>query len=109
MTYILKILPRAERDAIKIFEYLAKRSPDGALNWWDAFYAASNEVPLNPLRYEVANENQDSEYELRQFLFRTRRGRRYRAIFIVIENEIRILRVRGPGQADLDVDEIPVV
>ncbi len=42
---------------------------------------------------------------IKQVFFRTRRGRSYRAIFLIVGDEVRILRVRGPGQDSIDSDE----
>jgi hypothetical protein len=60
----------------------------------------------NPLAYGLAPENEYVDYELRQFFFKTRRGRTYRGVFTVVADEIRVLRIRGPGQALLRRDEI---
>ena len=61
----------------------------------------------NPKRYGFAPENKPASRELRQSLFKTPRGRRYRAVFVVVENEVRVLRIRGPGQSELEPDEMP--
>jgi len=34
----------------------------------------------------------------RQFFFKTPHGRTYRGVFTVVDDEIRVLRVRGPGR-----------
>lgn len=36
--------------------------------------------------------------EIRQLLFRTRKGRTYRALFDIQGKTVRVLRIRGPGQ-----------
>jgi plasmid stabilization system protein ParE len=91
-----------------IFEYIADRSPEGALRWWNAFQKAARKIIENSERYGYAPENSLSHFDLRQFLFKTRRGRTYRGIFVVVDDQIRILRVRGPGQAPLEEDEMPL-
>lgn len=108
MSVSLRILPRAERDAQHIFEYIAARSPEGALRWWDAFQQAAWRITVNPGRYGYAPENSHSHRDLRQFLFKTRRGRTYRGIFVIVDDQIRVLRIRGPGQAPLEEDEMPL-
>lgn len=104
----LRILPRAERDVQHIFDYIQQRSEAGARHWWDAFQFAAGKLVENPERFGYAPENSLTQLPLRQFLFKTRRGRTYRGIFTVVEDEVRILRVRGPGQAPLENDELPV-
>ena len=106
MTFRLRVLPRAERDAQHIFDWLKARSPDGAIRWWLAFDEAVHKLIDHPNGYGLAPESDSVQYELRQFLFKTRRGRRYRGIFTVIGDEVRVLRVRGPGQPPLEPDEL---
>lgn len=56
--------------------------------------------------YPLAPENEIVTCELRQVIFKTRAGRRYRFVFTVVDDEMRILRVRGPGQPGLTADEM---
>ena len=79
MTLCLNILPGAEQDAQHIFDHISKRSLQGASAWWFAFEDA----------------------------FKTRHGRSYRFVFTRVGDELRILRVRGPGQPPLQADEMP--
>lgn len=106
MTPNVRILPRAGKDAQHIYDYIAARSPDGARRWWDCFQFAAAKLAENPERFGFAPENSLTDLPLRQFLFKTRRGRTYRGVFTVVDDEIRILRVRGPGQAPLERDEL---
>lgn len=106
MTFRLKILPRARLDAQCIFDYLAERSPQGAVDWWNAFEAAADGAARGLVEYSLAPDNTAPPFELRQVIFKTRAGRRYRFVFIVSADELRILRVRGPGQPALKADEI---
>lgn len=108
MSLALRILPRAERDVQAIFEYISPRSEDGAIRWWRAFDEAAHAVPENPERYGFAPENSLSEFDVRQFFFKTPQGRRYRGVFVVVGSQVRVLRVRGPGQAKLTTDEMPI-
>ena len=48
----------------------------------------------------------DVDYELRQLIFGIRRGRSYRLIYTLRDNEVLVLRVRGPGQAPVDGSEL---
>lgn len=36
--------------------------------------------------------------DLRETYFKTRHGRRYRIVFTIIGTEVRVLRIRAPGQ-----------
>ncbi len=106
MTLHLKILPRAEDDAQHIFDHILRRSPQGAAAWWFAFEHAVARAIENVSLFALAPENDAVSIELRQVLFKTRQGHTYRFVFTVADNELRILRVRGPGQPPLQSDEI---
>ncbi len=106
MTFRLRILPRAEQDAQHIFDWLRTKSTDGAIRWWFAFDEAVHKLVDHPYGYGLAPETESVPYELRQFLFKTRRGRRYRGVFVVVGDEVRVLRIRGPGQRPLQQDEL---
>lgn len=102
----LRILSRAQADVDAIYSWLLPRSIQGAQAWYVAFETASENLLFNPAGCALAVENELVDYELRQFLFKTRRGRMYRGLFTIVGNEVRILRVRGPGQRDLTADEL---
>ena len=106
MTYRVRIFPRAEADIEHIFQWISQRSPLGALRWYAAFDDAAARLVTDPLSAGLARENEFVEHEIRQILFKTPRGRLYRCLFTVTGNEVRLLRVRGPGQRDLQRDEL---
>ena len=109
MTLQLKILRRAREDAQHIFDYIKERSPQGAIDWWIAFDEAAGKAANGLVQYGAAPENHLLSYELQQVLFRTRRGRTYRFVFTIVDDELRILRVRGPGQPKLKTEELPPI
>jgi len=74
------------------------RSPLGAHRWWTAFEEAAKLLIRDPHSHGFAPENGLSGLEIRQFLFKTPQGRIYRGVYTTMENKVRILRVRGPGQ-----------
>ena len=106
MGYAYRTLPRAELDAQQIYDWIRERSPDGAHRWWLAFEDACARLARNPLGYALAPEAESTRREIRQMLFKTSRGRYYRALYTVVNDEVRVLRVRGPGQPDLLPDEL---
>lgn len=107
MSWSVRLLPQADRDAIEIISYIARRSADGAQRWRDAFVAARERVRSNPYSCGVAPESSALRVELRQALFHTRSGRTYRAVFVVAGDEAVVLRVRGPGQRPLRRRDLP--
>ncbi len=98
MRYDLRILKQAEEEVRSIFEWLEERSPAGASSWFNAFQAAAKRLCGNPFAWPTAPEDSFVDFEVRNFVFKTRHGRKYRALYTVIDNEIRILHVRGSGQ-----------
>ena len=55
----------------------------------------------------VALEIQSVDYEIRETLFKTRKGKPYRILFTVQGDEVLVLRVRGPGQNYVAAHELP--
>ncbi len=54
----------------------------------------------------MAPENEHAEREVRQVLFKTRKGSVYRALYTVDGEHVYVLRVRGRGQAPVNPDEL---
>ncbi len=99
-------LPQAEADICVIFDYLYARSPQGAVAWLDAYDRAQVRLSLHADGCPLVDEYEYFDIEVRQSLFRTRRGRPYRLLFVIVDDEVRILRVRGPGQPDLTDNDL---
>ena len=106
MSYQLVIVEPAEIDVDEIYGYILERSQQGAYSWYRALQACLERIAVNPLACSIAPENRDFEFELRQALFKTKHGAPYRCVFTVVLNEIRVLRVRGPGQAPLKTSDV---
>jgi plasmid stabilization system protein ParE len=105
MTYRLKITRRAKRDRDACFDYILARSPQGAFRWLDAFEDAAAAVLTHP-HYGVAPESEDQEETIRQKLFGTPHGRTYRLLYVVRDDVIYVIHVRGAGQDVMAADEI---
>jgi plasmid stabilization system protein ParE len=106
MKYDVKALRKAEADIRSITTYLYERSPRGAAAWLDAYRQARTRLATSADRCGRAEENEHFDIDVRQALFKTRRGRIYRMLFTIVGNEVRILRVRGPGQAPFIADDL---
>jgi len=106
MSYQVRVLARARQDVDDIVSWIATRSSTGAERWVSQFEKALVGLERNPWVASLAPESEAIGEEIRQILFRTRAGRTYRALFLVFENEVRILRVRGSGQAPVTRDDL---
>ena len=103
----LVILARAQQDVDDLYCWIAARSRDGAMRWYQAYHAAVMRMRETPESYALADENDEiSDREIRQFSFKTRRGRTFRGVFTIVGDEVHVLRIRGPGQAPLTADEL---
>jgi plasmid stabilization system protein ParE len=98
MTYNIILQPGAEADAEQIMGYLAERSRQGAVAWRTAWNDQLAELRDHAESFGLAPESSYYEDEIRQALFKTRRGRTYRALFVVVHDTVHIIHVRGPGQ-----------
>jgi plasmid stabilization system protein ParE len=95
------VLARARLDIATIYDGIADRSTEGAQRCFDQFEKATATLEANPSIAPLAPESGSFDIKVRHILFRTRSGNTYRAVFTVVEDEVRILRVRAPGQPPL--------
>lgn len=101
-----KIMDTAKGEYAAMLDYIAARSSRGATAWADAFDQALRKLKSNPLKCPLAPESADHARELRQFLFKTRKGQTYRGIFTVEDQLVYILHLRGPGQDLIEPHEL---
>ncbi len=108
MSYQVRVLARAQADLDDILTYLSERSPEGAARLIASFDQATERLGNNPFVAGIAPESEDLDEEIRHIMFRTRAGRTYRALFVVVGDEVRILRVRGSGQSTVKPDDLEI-
>lgn len=106
MKFRVRILRRANADLVNIVDYIHKRSPQGAVAWLDALETATVRLADDAGECSRADEHHRFDIEVKQSLFKTKRGRIYRLLFTVVGNEVRILRIRGSGQAPVKPDDL---
>jgi plasmid stabilization system protein ParE len=106
MKFQAKLSWRAERDVEHILGWLHERSPQGAASWlrvWDRTFASLRE---SADQHGLATENEGQPMEVRQVMFRTRKGRDYRALFTIERDTVYVMHVRGPGQDLVPADQL---
>jgi hypothetical protein len=107
MRFSVHELPRAKEDKRQILQWLLERSRQGAAAWLTAYDVTLQRLEQNADSHGEALENDDCPLvNVRQVLFKTRRGRVYRVVFFTEVTDAYVLRVRGPGQPPLQPDEL---
>ena len=107
MSFRVELAYRSEQDVDNILEYLLARSPQGAATWLARWDEVLVELTESADQHSLAPENDDHAEEIRHVIFRTRRGKKYRAIFAIREDCVFVTHVRGPGQNQLGSFESP--
>jgi len=108
MKFKVNIFRTARQEICKILDYIEfeRQSPAGARKWYAAFENAMRRLESAAVQFGLAAEDRHVDFECREIYFKTSRGNGYRAIFTIVENEVRILHVRGPSQMILGSDEM---
>jgi plasmid stabilization system protein ParE len=101
MSYEIRVLARARQDLDELLTYISARSPEGAARLLARFEESLQTLQTNPSLAPLAPETSELEDDVRHILFRTRAGRTYRALFTVVGDQVRVLRIRGAGQRPL--------
>jgi plasmid stabilization system protein ParE len=97
----------ADAEVRRTFDYIRKRSPEGAASWLRAFEAALERLRERADSFGEAAESPILSSPAREMLFSTRRGLTYRIVFRIRDEEVQVLRLRGPGQAPIDPSDLP--
>ncbi len=98
MAYLIKIMPRAERDFANLYAVIHAERSDAALGWFMGLQRAVFTLEKNPTRCPVTRESEN----LRHLLY-GRKPHVYRVIYRIVErrDEVEILHIRhgAKGQA----------
>ena len=97
-TYRLAVSQRADQDADAIFDWITERSAEGAIHWFQALRTTLRSLTNSPESHSRAPEAETLGRDIRQAFFKTRRGRTYRVLFVVAEDIVHVVAVRGYGQ-----------
>ena len=106
MNYELLLTRETEKEVDRTIAYLANRSPQGAAAWCEQWENVLSELKRNPLQHALAPESAKYDVEIRQILFKTRRGLKYRALFTVVGRGVYVIHLRGPRQNLLRRDQL---
>ena len=107
MTFWLNITQRARDDITRNADWWAKRhSLEQALAWYDAMYAQLDTLLTFPGRHPIAPENNQFPFEIREKPLGLGTHPSYRAIYTIVESEIRVLTVLRTAQETLRPDAL---
>ena len=98
MKFAVTVSDQALDDVQIILEWIAERSPAGARRWYEAYETALAKLEVDAERNALAPESKWFTHQIRQMLFKTRMGLRYRILYSISGAKVDILHVRGPGQ-----------
>ena len=91
MTLLVQFTRSGEPDVRTIRDWIAIRSRQGAIAWLDAFDDVSQMLAAEARECSSASEAEILGIDLRQKLFRTRRGRMYRLLFVIQDQTAHIV------------------
>lgn len=97
---------RAERDADGIYDWLARRSREGARKWYAAFRKMLRTLAKDPVRHAQAPEAGTLGLDIQQALFSTRYGHTYRALYTRVGHVVHVIAVRGAGEELVTLDDV---
>ena len=107
MSYHVRVLTPAQRDAAACYSYIAERSAQGAASWFNRFTESRERLAVDADQRALASESEYVDYEIREVLFKTRKGKPYRILFTIQGTEVLVLRVRRQGQNHVSRDDLP--
>lgn len=104
--YRLHVSQRAEHDADTIYAWLAKRSVQGAVSWVAILRETLQSIVEDPQRHPHAPEASSVGADVRHAMFKTRRGHRYRVLYVIRGETVHIVAIRGSGQDLAKADDL---
>jgi plasmid stabilization system protein ParE len=98
MAFEVVLLRQAQADFDNILAWFTEKAPNSLHKWFDSYERILNRLEHDPLAFTLAPEDEVLKSSIRQALFWTGGGYVYRLLFVIADNEVRVLHIRGPGQ-----------
>jgi plasmid stabilization system protein ParE len=93
MKYQVVVTAAAKQDLRAAYLWAAERAPFTAASWLQRFEAELQTLATSPQRFQLAPENALVGSEIRQLIFGRRQGA-YRALFVIVGDQVKILHIR---------------
>lgn len=106
MAFDVHFTDEAEACAEEIHRWIANRAPDGAARWKAALERAIDRIADAADTFALAAESDAFPEPVREVPFKTRKGRKYRALFVIRGHVATIVSVRGAGQDLASPDDV---
>jgi len=102
MTYKLNVARRAELDRDETFKwYRENYSEPFAVRWYIGISKAIQSLTANPLRCNVALENNRFPFKLQELLYGQSKQNRHRILFTVEGDTIYVLHIRHSARDEI--------
>lgn len=105
MTYRVIIQPPARDDIEAAYLYIRSRAPLAADRWLKQVETAIGTLSQLPRRCAIAPESKEFAEEIRQLLVGRRAGK-YRVLFNIRDDVVRVLHVRHGARLPIRPDEL---
>jgi plasmid stabilization system protein ParE len=104
MKYKIIIQPSALADLDEAYRWIAERSPENAVRWFNRFLEVMFTLERSPARCGVAPESAQIGREIHQLLY-GRRGGVYRALFVIEKDEVHVVHIRHAARNTMTPEE----
>jgi plasmid stabilization system protein ParE len=98
MTYEVVVMPEAQKEMERAYEWLAARTPQHAPEWYNGLLDALYSLEDLPARCPLAQESRHTGGNVRQLLYGDRRHA-YRILFEIVGNEVHVHEIRHGARA----------
>jgi len=107
MSFRVEYTLHAQGEIEDSYLWIKERAPQAAEKWRDELIGKVEELADNPLRHPVAPESDKFPREIRQMLFRKRRGQ-FRVFYTIDGKRVVILSVRRSARKPLEGGDLPL-
>jgi plasmid stabilization system protein ParE len=105
MTYRVIVTAAAKQNLRSAYLWAVERAPQTAAAWLARFEKELETLSYFPERGQLAPENNLVKDEIRQLIFGRRHGA-YRALYMVVDEEVRILHIRRASRDWATVEDL---
>ena len=105
MAFRVLVDPAALVEAEEAFLWLRQRAPNEAVRWFHGLWKAVDSLQEMPTRCPLSQESLVLRRSIRQLLF----GKPpdvYRILFVVVNDEVRVLRIRHGAKRGLEQPDL---